>query len=261
MENSNCEKSNQMIATQYALRVALQTMKERCLCQQNRLAEMEEENQCLRQRLATSQQTNKTIHNNVNEITENYQLRLQISELQLQKKQLDTHINMVSNENRKLWSRLSQITKGHPKTHAKNTSPLYNELGSNENPLGLTVHQNLIRSKTFTQHSPNPNLRHKLMATSNENVDYLDIDDGTVDDLDFLRSRVEGKSDFGMVDTDFGYFNADDLEDNADNYGFSAEAKKCIEGFHDMRREAIKQQQDLDFLVTFLKNRSCKYFQ
>lgn len=263
MEGNGCEgsNSNQNIATQYALHVALQTMKERCLCQQKRLAEMEEENQRLRNCLATDEKiTFSNIQNNSNEIVENFQLRLQVAELQQQKEQLNAHINMVSNENRKLWSRLSQITKGNAKVMNGNISPLFSEHGSGSGTLVLAAHQNLIRSKTFTQHSPNPNLRHKLIAT--EKVDYM-VPDAIEDDMAILHSGVEGKSNVDIVGgNDFGYLHTEEeLDDNAgdiQHHDFSTEAKKCIEGLQEMRREAMKQQQDLNTLFAVLESRNSK---
>lgn len=59
-------------------------------------------------------------------------------------------------ENRQLWSRLSNLTK----------------ISSDEpkEPLSPTSHQNLIRSKTFTQNNPNPKLREKFQNKEPEDL-------------------------------------------------------------------------------------------
>lgn len=78
------------------------------------------------------------------------QLREKNFELTEQKQQLSVHIEIVAAENKQLWSRLSSLTK--------------NNTGNQESkePLSPNSHQNLIRSKTFTQNNPNPKLREKF---------------------------------------------------------------------------------------------------
>lgn len=125
----------------YALQVALQTIKERCIQLQRRVASMEEENQQLRE--ASSRSEGAPRANEIGVTGDVLSLKAQVSELQRQKEQLEEHIGMVSNENRRLWSRLSQISKDQQ----LNALPSSTDSRAQQN-------QNLVRSKTFTQHSP-----------------------------------------------------------------------------------------------------------
>jgi len=125
-----------------ALNVALSTLSERCRNLQLRLSAVEEENVNLRLQLSSR------LVDDDDDLSrsERESMRDKISELTRQKMQLSEHIAMVSAENRQLWSRLSKLTKEN-ETLEKQTSP---------------THQNLIRSKTFTQNAPNPKLREKF---------------------------------------------------------------------------------------------------
>uniref|UniRef100_A0A0K8WLM0 UBZ1-type domain-containing protein n=1 Tax=Bactrocera latifrons TaxID=174628 RepID=A0A0K8WLM0_BACLA len=248
--------SSNVLASEYALRVALQTMKERCLALQRRLTELEEDNEELRARSDQVKQTNTTLTSNgsINtEAGELLQLRVQVEELNRQKEQLSEHINMVSNENRKLWSRLSQIAKD--KTGQCGATPEPDYTTGNEpddNPTsprnGSGSNQNLIRSKTFTQHSPNPNLRHKLIPNGKEfSMEDVALEQkcDVVEDNDYV---LPADGDLG-----FAYLNVDD--NNVDDADFTSVAKKCMEGLQEMQREALKQQQELNSALTVIETR------
>lgn len=91
-------------ASKYALQVALQTMKERCQQLQNRLTSVEEENLRLKlenQRFTSSNEETQTRSS----------LEEQVTQLNKQKASLTHHIFMVANENKQLWTRLSQLTE------------------------------------------------------------------------------------------------------------------------------------------------------
>lgn len=95
--------------------------------------------------------------------TEKETMREKVNELTRQKMQLSEHIAMVAAENRQLWSRLSKLTKENEtleKLTELQTSP---------------SHQNLIRSKTFTQNSPNPKLREKFDKNSDPEDLVVDV--------------------------------------------------------------------------------------
>uniref|UniRef100_A0A1B0BMH1 UBZ1-type domain-containing protein n=1 Tax=Glossina palpalis gambiensis TaxID=67801 RepID=A0A1B0BMH1_9MUSC len=265
MEKSSSSETGQNLASQYALRVALQTMKERCMYQQKRLAEVEDDNQQLRERLT---QINKPNSNNLQAyngggVAENFQLRLQLSELQRQNEQLNAHINMVSAENRKLWSRLSQMTKEQSTTKLKaQDAVLISNDETTAMQTGLAT-QNLIRSKTFTQHSPNPNLRHKLITADSSDMEMLDI---SLEEEALEAHEVEnciGQQGKQIIAANispeesvgFGYLNVEVPNVDGGEHDFNLEAKKCIEGLQEMRREAMKQQQELSSVYNFLQNK------
>ncbi|XP_063705277.1 protein spindle-F [Culicoides brevitarsis] len=140
--------------TYYALQVALKTLSERCEQMQSRIKVLEEENLELRTKcLSATSPTLDSIPDSIHSLqSEVVQLRQKNFELNQQKEQLAAHVEIVATENKQLWSRLSNITKN---------------LNSNEDqdakgPMSPSSHQNLIRSKTFTQNNPNPKLREKF---------------------------------------------------------------------------------------------------
>ncbi|KAH8367355.1 hypothetical protein KR200_012028 [Drosophila serrata] len=219
--NASSDKMN------YALQVALQTIKERCIQLQRRVAGMEEENQRLREASAMPSSTG----NGVAGTGEVISLRAQVSELQRQKEQLEEHIGMVSNENRRLWSRLSQISKDQQQQLAQQVP------SSPDSRANLS--QNLVRSKTFTQHSPNPHLRHKMLS----------------DGLRDLSLEEIALDDFGTGDSELAYPYNLQVEEPATEPDANVDAKRCMDGLQEMRREAMKQQQELSSALNLLENR------
>lgn len=212
----------------YALQVALQTIKERCIQLQRRVANMEEENQRLREVSSRSEGAPPSA-NGIGVTGDVLSLRAQVSELQRQKEQLEEHIGMVSNENRRLWSRLSQISKDQQ----LNQVPSSPDLRAQQN-------QNLVRSKTFTQHSPNPHLRQKMLS----------------DGLKDLSLEEIALDDFGASNEELGYpYNLQKVEEATSEPDANVDAKRCMDGLQEMRREAMKQQQELSSALTLLESR------
>jgi hypothetical protein len=138
------DQNKELLSNTLALNLALQTIKERCVHLQKRLFALESENSRLRLNTINSDNKNES-QNSLSEIEE---LRAKNAELSLQKSQLTENLSMISTENRKLWKRLSQLTK---------------ENGNEENP-EEKASPNLIRSKTFTQNSPHQLLKEKLVG-------------------------------------------------------------------------------------------------
>uniref|UniRef100_A0A023F955 UBZ1-type domain-containing protein n=2 Tax=Triatoma infestans TaxID=30076 RepID=A0A023F955_TRIIF len=110
--NDNTHVSN------YALKVALHTMKERCQKLQNRLSCLEEENLQLRierHSIPGIAKKDRDIH------LDNITLHKKIEELNRQKSQLSHHIFMVATENKELWERLSKLSdEKNTETYSKN---------------------------------------------------------------------------------------------------------------------------------------------
>uniref|UniRef100_A0A0P4VLP5 UBZ1-type domain-containing protein n=1 Tax=Rhodnius neglectus TaxID=72488 RepID=A0A0P4VLP5_9HEMI len=102
----------------YALKVALHTMKERCQKLQNRLSCLEEENLQLRiERHSIPGVAKKERDLHIDNIT----LHKKIEELNRQKSQLSHHIFMVATENKELWERLSKLSdEKNVETYSKN---------------------------------------------------------------------------------------------------------------------------------------------
>ncbi|XP_030376105.1 protein spindle-F [Scaptodrosophila lebanonensis] len=240
MDRSACERTPTNSTTSssekmnYALQVALQTMKERCIQLQRRVSTMEEENQRLRDGSDSSAEAGS------GDLTEVRSLRGQVADLQRQKEQLSEQINMVSNENRRLWSRLSQISKEQTQQLQMFTSSFKDDEAKT---VATGANQNLIRSKTFTQHSPNPHLRQKMIS---DGMRDISLDEIALDDFGTGAGDVELGYPYGLHVENVSGANENDA---------NVDAKSCMEGFQDLRREAMKQQQELSSALTLIETR------
>ncbi|XP_023169669.2 protein spindle-F [Drosophila hydei] len=220
-----------------ALQVALQTMKERCIQLQRRVSNMEEENQRLREGTQGSAAVaNSNTLENTDSSNDVLSLRSQLHELQRQKEQLEDQISMVSNENRRLWSHLSKISKDQ-QHEMKDDEVAIPAHARSTGKVSIGANQNLIRSKTFTQHSPNPHLRQKMKTE-------VSLEEIPLDEFD--ASEVELGYPCGLNVDDPSTVN--ELDTNVD-------AKQCMEGLQDLRREAMKQQQELNSALSQLETR------
>lgn len=112
-DNKNGEvdlkKTHEELASNYALQVALQTMKERCQQLQSRLSTVEDENL----QLKIEKQKFLQHETNVTNLCDIDKLQEQIAQLNRQKSQLTHHIYMVATENKHLWTRLSLLTEAN----------------------------------------------------------------------------------------------------------------------------------------------------
>nr|XP_013097302.1 unnamed protein product [Stomoxys calcitrans] len=275
MDNSGGQKQH------LALRVALDTMKDRCILQQKRLTEVEEENQELREHLTHYKHTVGAAPVGISENVQ--QLHLQVCELQRKNEKLNAHMEMVSAENRKLWSRLSQIAKDQSsKINKENDNTLTASdidastssgaaVAAEASPRGGVNNQNLIRSKTFTLktvNSPNQNMRQKLIPAENcGSSDMRDVsledgialevyDDGDGNALECANKQPNDNAEaMAEATMAFGYLNVDEANASTQEQDFNAETKKCIEGLGVMRREAMKQQKELNAVLALLESR------
>jgi hypothetical protein len=209
---SEIPDQNTLINNTLALNLALQTIKERCLHLQKRLVALESENSKLR----LTQTSDKNNDNSLSEIEE---LRAKNAELTTQKNQLTENLSMISTENRKLWKRLSQLTKdGNPSEDPQNPSEATTS--------GLIkANQNLIRSKTFTQNSPHQLLKEKLVGhqIGPEEDDLEDI--SLLNDCDFNAEKIN----FGIEE----------------NESCDVDSKACVDGLASIKKELLKQNSDL----------------
>ncbi|XP_030559752.1 protein spindle-F [Drosophila novamexicana] len=236
-DSSSSTSSNKM---NYALQVALQTMKERCIQLQRRVSNMEEENQRLREATIGSASPSNSNQDKTDCSDDVISLRSRLDELQRQKEQLEDQIYMVSHENRRLWSHLSKISKDQPQvTNDDEVTITSHTVGAGSVSIG--ANQNLIRSKTFTQHSPNPRLRQKMI--SEVSLEEIPLDE-------FGSSEVELGYPCGMNVEGENAIN--DLDANVD-------AKQCMEGLQDLQREAMKQQEELNSALRKLETRIAGY--
>ncbi|KAJ8983755.1 hypothetical protein NQ317_017858 [Molorchus minor] len=132
------------LGAQYAIQIAVHTLRDRCKSLQHRIAVLEEENMNLR--IGYSRKEDKE-----HSLSELDKLKEHITQLSEQKQQLQNKIKMVSNENQDLWSKLGKLTVVN-----KNLGDRLNKINDtvSQHAQPLQPHTALIRSKTFTQVEP-----------------------------------------------------------------------------------------------------------
>lgn len=216
------DQNKELLSNTLALNLALQTIKERCVHLQKRLFALESENSRLRLNTLNSDKRNESQVDN-SSITEIEELRSKNAELTLQKNQLTENLSMISTENRKLWKRLSQLTKESSGEESPATD-------SPEHPT-TKAHssQNLIRSKTFTQNSPHQLLKEKLAGHQVGPDDELE-DVSLINDFGFSTDKMT----FGPDDGEIG----------------DVDSKACTEGMLNIKKELMKQNSDLKVALT-----------
>lgn len=233
-------EQNVQTASYQALQAALQTLKERCQTFQRRITILEEENGTLRALQAKSSIPEHMHDTRAVNQTELKQLRETVAELTHQKMQMAEQISMVGTENRQLWRRLSLIVKDHGEVEDVTVGPSTTGLITHVQqqlraPLSTTTitnqtGQNLIRSRTFTKHAPNPKLRERVQRDNSadeeevlqlEDISLLNtcgfLDSSTVDlgqHEELLRAALEANPDIG----------------------------RCTDGLLDIKEELARQQ-------------------
>lgn len=242
-------------------------MKKRCLTLQQRLTAVEEENLVLRQRNASA-----TFHEPITRSGDRDQqqqlvndMQLEVQQLVLARQQATDRLTMIAAENRQLWARLSQFTKpagtwssaaddavlgadeATGADPAKTASPATTAAQTSPN----TAHQNLIRSKTFTQNAPNPALRIKMAGVETTKTprdtagtaDARSPDDLSLEEIslkvlnEFLEKKAEAEKLCADLNADFNTTsstggeaahqksaaannNTDGIVDGNDSFGF-----------------------------------------
>lgn len=237
-----------------ALHVALQTMKERCLSLQDRLTKVEEQNFELRRKNGVDRPNQIQ---NMDRSSEIDLLREQVAELTREKFQLTEHISIVASENRQLWMRLSKLTKDN-QTLGISLKKMKSTL-ANHSTVG---HQNLIRSKTFTQNAPNPMLRQRMMQESSAGYDErtneaLSLEEISLEDGEQNQANELQQPNKDYVNRNntlyFGYLN-----DESINTALVNDAKKCLDNMVDIKKELLRQQSDLKVALSGLRQRKGK---
>lgn len=225
-------KSDQNPSHHYALQVALQTMKERCQSLQQRLTMVEDDNAKLRMGSGITTHTEPPIisPSTSGDQSEVELLRDKVAELSRQKVQLTEHIAMVATENRQLWSRLSKLTKD-----SQHSSNKLRECADSSSS-GTLATNNLIRSKTFTQNSPNPMLRHKISPN--------ECDDG-VDESSEIENNAIG----------FGYLQ----DQNPDGEESAQNIQKIQDSLQEFKKQVLCQQLELRLIFSNIQNRKDLY--
>lgn len=272
---SDMTQSKEQLASHYALHVALQTMKERCLSLQQRLTAVEEENADLRKKFGQDE-PHRSAHLDARGECE--QLSEQVGELTRQKYQLTEHIGMVALENRQLWLRLSKLTKDN-----QSLGLSLNKIKTTltEGTAASVAHQNLIRSKTFTQNAPNPILRQKMLqqdGSSQMDCDAHEMDDMSLEEVSLKdytdqphllasgeQTAAGAQSNNELMHRNnsvctaansmgFGYLN-----DESINTILMNDTKKCLDSMVDIKKELLRQQSDLKVALSGLRQRRSNF--
>lgn len=193
MTEGSSSQTDFSMASEFAIRVALQTVKERCVSLHQRLQLLEEENQMLRNQAESHEMRESAIGRTTSiplksDVPEVDRLKQKVSQITSQNQRLNEHIQIISKENNQLWSRLSQMSKDRNMNSESNTSPRKQ----------ADKESNLIRSRTFTQHSPNPNLRHHTIVPF-ESLDGDNTEDPTDEQITSHISSLQEMKDTALT--------------------------------------------------------------
>lgn len=225
-------QNKELLSNTLALNVALQTIKERCVHLQKRLYALESENSRLRLNNVNSDKTNESRNSDNSLISELENMRAKNAELTLQNSQLTENLSMISTENRKLWRRLSHLTK----ENNIDNEPIQ---GGEEAEPVTKQHANLIRSKTFTQNSPHQLLREKLAGSQIGPTD---------DDLE----------DISLIN-DCGFSATDKMVDGAESENCDVDTKSCTEGLISIKKEILRQNNELKVAISNWRKSKSEY--
>lgn len=178
LEQSACRLRNveESVGSHYALKVALQTMKERCQRLQQRLGVVEEENHSLRieNRKRKSDSSCAIGADELNNGPGDLEHRIdcleeKVATLTRQKSQLTHHLFMVATENRQLWNRLSHLTQANENL-GSHLSKISSTLSRHHSASSITVPKSLSPTSSLL-HSSELNVSSDTVLTKeNSNV-------------------------------------------------------------------------------------------
>ncbi|EEZ98008.1 hypothetical protein TcasGA2_TC000407 [Tribolium castaneum] len=201
------------IGAQYAVHVALQTLKERCKNLQEMVTTLEEENLHLRGQLSKSEQSSVSL-------SDFDKLKAQVAELTENKLQLLNKVKMVTNENQELWNKLSRLS--HVNHNLGTQLSKINDSLVQYTSKNKETHSPLIRSKTFTQDEPHTKVLQKNIEENGKICAELEeislkIINGFAQDkseLDSLYSEIRGAQWGENIISESCGFQYDDYESN-----------------------------------------------
>ncbi|KAJ8909996.1 hypothetical protein NQ315_008927 [Exocentrus adspersus] len=224
------------LGAQYAIQIAVQTLRDRCKNLQQRVATLEEENTNLRIQCSRNDNIN-------NSLTETDKFREYIMELEEQKQQLQTRIRMICTENQDLWSKLGKLT-----TVNKNLGEQLNKISDTVTRVSSPIqpHTPLIRSRTFTQDEPQTRFLQKNLEINEKiSLELEDISLKLTDsfcqqkmELDRLCSEMDGMQfNDNIITKKFGFFYEEELDEDLVD-----EVKCLLENLKMLRDETLRQK-------------------
>ncbi|CAH0553206.1 unnamed protein product [Brassicogethes aeneus] len=229
------------VGAQYAIQIAVHTLKERCRTLQHRIAELEEENVNLKITCLQAEHKNQSL-------TESDKVRQNLTEVTQQNKQLQNTIDMVTTENKELWSKLGKLTK------------VNHNLGTQLNKINDTISNHtstLIRSKTFTQVEPHSKLLQKNLEENDkislelENISLKLIDSFSKEkqELEALCYEIKDLQNVDAIVTEnFAFYCDEDIGSDMFNDFYAV-----LEEIKVLKNEALQDQNLLKMCILKIK--------
>lgn len=248
---------DESVGAQYAIQIAVHTLRDRCKCLQQRISLLEEENVILRTKCVRNEETE-------NSLSELDKIRAQITEVTEQRDQLQERIKMVTNENQELWTKLGKLIRVN-----KNLNEQFNKINDTLNQ--HTSPPALIRSKTFTQN--NPLLKHSPQKTNNleinenlslelENISLKLMDSFSKQKLELEKicsEITEMQCDDDIITENFGFCFDDGLEEEVyDEFNYVLEDLKALKEEVLLQRNAMAKNLKQMECLAAINTTSCK---
>lgn len=247
-----------LLASNYAMQVAIQTMKERCHQLQCRLSVVEEEN--LRLRIEKQKLTSGMVASESKNDTSS--LQEQIAHLSRQKSQLTNHILMVATENKQLWTRLSKLTEANQSlgNHLTKISETLTKhpSGDSQKPHESINIVNTCEKEKDSKESKEESLEEislkiinsimrEKMELEHQYEQMVELQTGavSVEDCDFTLGNESRKTNMNMRATDDGV-------DEDESEGVLQDVRRVVEKMKEEKELLLQQQSGLRSAVASL---------
>lgn len=229
---------DESIGAQYAIQIAVHTLRDRCKNLQQRIVTLEEENVQLRVKCSQHEE-------HLDSLSELDKLRAQVTELTEQKDQLHDKIKMVTNENQDLWKKLGKLISVN-KNLGEQLYKINETVKQHTSPQSQTT---LIRSKTFTQNEPhtkflqkNLELNEKIsMELENVSLKLTDSFSKQKMELEQICSEIDDFQNSDDITENFGFCFEDETDDD-----LVEDFKYVLEDMKILREEVLEQKRILE---------------
>ncbi|CAG9836492.1 unnamed protein product [Diabrotica balteata] len=228
---------DESVGAQYAIQIAVHTLRDRCKSLQQRLQHLEEENVILRTKSIRKEDTEISI-------SELDKLRVHLTEVTEQKDQLNERVKMVTTENQELWNKLGKLINVN-----KNLNEQFHKI--NETLNQHTSPPTLLRSKTFTQstplvkHSPQKTLQiDENISMELENISLKLTDSFSKQKIELEKMCIDINNmqctENEIITDDFGF----NFEENMDE-GICDEMNLVLDSLKQLKEEVLMQKDAL----------------
>ncbi|CAH2007198.1 unnamed protein product [Acanthoscelides obtectus] len=227
------------LGAQYAMQIAVHTLRDRCKSLQQRIAQLEDENVELRVR-CDRQEVNES------SLSELDTLKEQITHLTEHRDQLQEKIRMVTSENQDLWSKLGKLINVN-----KNLGEQLKKINDTVTQHTTPQHTALIRSKTFTQDHPQTKVLQKNLEMNEkislelENVSLKLMDSFSKQkmELEEICSEIDKMRESGedVISENCGFYFDEEIEDD-----MVEEFKYLVDDLAALKEQALEQRKVLE---------------